>query len=153
MCGRSHGGHVVHRTRAVVHMGQHQHGYVAGQCISNLFSLHQLKREAALFAQAFSDVEVCWEVAAFTHHPFFCGVVLRGNRQRCGQHLEQVDRGAVGGHYFIGIGPNQRGNAIAQTLRQAEPTGCVPGADQTLAPFLGHHFGGTGRGGLGHHAQ
>jgi hypothetical protein len=38
---------------------------------------------------------------------------------------------------------------VAQALRQFEPAGAVPGADQALAPFLLHGFGDAGGGRFG----
>ena len=35
-----------------------------------------------------------------------------------------------------GAGADQRRDLVAQALRQVEPAGAVPGADQALAPFL-----------------
>ncbi|MNY14020.1 hypothetical protein D3C86_1471810 [compost metagenome] len=50
-------------------------------------------------------------------------------------------------------GADQRGQPVAQPARQIEPARRIPAADQALAPFGGHHFGGARGGGTGAGAE
>ncbi len=153
MRGGGDGGHVVHGAGAVVDVGQHQHGDLVGERRGDLFRLDELQAKAALAAQRFGDVEVGREVAALADDELALGCVLGRDVQRGAQHLVEVDGSAVGGHHFAGRRAYQPGNLVAQALRQLEPAGAVPGADQALAPFGRHRLGDAGGGGGRQHAQ
>ncbi len=147
------GRHVVHRARAVIDVREHQHRHVAGERGRNLFGLRQHQFQAALAAQAFGDVEIGGKVAALAHDAAARGRILAGHVQRGAQHLVEVDGGAVRADDFAGPGADQRRELVAQALRQVEPAGAVPRADQVGAPFLRHHLGDARGGGLRQHAQ
>ena len=76
MGGLCEGGHVVHGTRAVVHMGQHQHRHLIRQRTANVFGLDQRQLEATRLANGFGDVEVGREVAALADDGFALRVIL-----------------------------------------------------------------------------
>ncbi|MNV02850.1 hypothetical protein D3C71_930900 [compost metagenome] len=151
--GSGDGRHVVHGAGAVVHVREHQHGDVAGQCCGDLFGLYQHQLQAALLAQAFCNVEVGGEVAALAHDALARGAVFARDVERRAQHLVEVDGRAVGAHHFILARADQRGQLVAQALGQVKPACCVPRFDEVCAPFAGDHIGHARGGGLGGHAQ
>ncbi|MNT16616.1 hypothetical protein D3C72_1517280 [compost metagenome] len=142
-------GHVEHLAGLVVDVREHQHGGVGADGGVELGRrIDQSQRIALLqqVGQALGDIQVGREVAGLGHDHLARRVARLLHAQRRGQHLEQVDRGGVGHHHFILAGADQRGELVAQPLRQFEPAGGVPAADQAIAPFLGHHLG-SARGG------
>ena len=153
MGGSCDGMHVVHRAGSVVHMGEHQHSDRGRERLTNLCRLYQLQGVAALAAEAFGDIQIGREVAAFAQHHASFGRVLRGHGKGCCQHFVQVDGGGVGHHHFAHTGANQGGDQVPQALRQIEPARRIPGANQPLAPLLGDHLGRSGGGSFGHHPQ
>ncbi|MCY1372941.1 hypothetical protein D9M69_601820 [compost metagenome] len=143
----------MHRAGAVVHVGQHQHGDLLVQRARDLFGLHQHQLVTAFLAQRFGDVEIGGEVAAFAHDALAHGVVGSSQVQRGRQNLEQVDRGAVGGHHGARFGADQARDLVTHLLRHGEPAVLVPALDQVGAPLAGHDVGHAGRGRGGHHAE
>jgi hypothetical protein len=117
---------------------EHQHRAVRAQGSGDFVRLQQLQAKAALAAQRLGDVEVGGEVAAFAQDHVAPRAVRGRDGQRRAEHLVQVDRSAVGGHHLARAGADQAGDPVAQPLRQIEPAGAVPRADQAFAPFLLH---------------
>ena len=150
---RGEGLHVVHGTGTVVHMREHQHRHIGLQGGGDFVGFDQLEGVAALFAQGLGDVEVGRKVAALADDFGFVRVVGFGDVQRCGQHFEQVDRGAVGGHHLTRLGADDACDLVAHALGQGEPACGVPAFDQVGTPFVRHGMGHAGRGGFGQHAQ
>ncbi|MNF77507.1 hypothetical protein D3C84_596550 [compost metagenome] len=139
-------GHVVLIAGLVVDVGDHHHGRVRADGFGKLLrALHQAQRIALLehVRQAFGHVEVGGEVARLGDDHLARGVALGLDAQRRHQHLEQVDRGGVGDHHFILVGPYQPRQLVAQALGQGAPACAVPAADQAVAPLLLDHFTGT----------
>ena len=150
---RGERGHVVQAAGAVVHLREHQHRDAFVEQALDFVGLAQHQLAAALAREALGDVEVGGEVRALRddHAALRC-VGLR-DRQRGTQHLEQVHRGRVGHHQFAGLGAHEACDLVAHALRQRDPAGAVPAADQVRAPFITHHLLHALRCRLRHHAQ
>jgi hypothetical protein len=155
MCGGGDGRHVVHGAGAVVHVREHQHRDLGRECRrKGVDAVDELQREAAIAAQRLGDVQVGRKVAALAHHGAARRVAaVERLAHGSEQHLVEIDRGAVGAHHLVGRGADQARELVAQALRQVDPTGGVPRADQAGAPFLRHHLGDACGGGRGHDAQ
>ena len=126
----------MHGTRAVVHVGQHQHGHIRLQGGGQFICFHQLQGEAALFAQGLGNVEVGRKIGALAQYDALLGVVCLRNRHSRAQHFEQVDGRAVSGNHFVFFGANQLCNFVAHLQWHVEPPSGVPTFNQVLPPCL-----------------
>ena len=123
--------HVMHRTAAVVHMRQHQHG---SPIIERRHDIaHRAQHMPALQQrrETLRHVEIGRKVA-------FLGqdhVPARPLIQRRGQQLEQIDRGGVRDHRRARRGADQSGDLLADAELQIDPAVIGPAADQRLAPL------------------
>ena len=122
--GGRDGLHVVQVARAVVHLGQHQHGRIVVQDGGNLVhAVDQMQARAVLLGQAFGDVEIGREVAALRDDEPSIRCVGVGNAQRGGQHLVQIHRGRIGDDQFTVAGADQARDLVADAARQIDPAG------------------------------
>jgi hypothetical protein len=153
MGGLGEGRHVMQAAGAVVHLGEHQHGQIGIEVLGDFFGLDEHQAHAVLARQAFSDVEIGGEVAALGNDEPSRGAVGLDDAQRGAQHLEEIHRRAVGDHELVLASAHQPRDLVAHALRQVDPAGGVPAADQALAPFFGHHLLHACGGGAGHHAE
>ena len=152
--GAREGGHVVHAAAAVVDVSQHQQRDVAApEAFPERLVLEQLEPPAVLPAHALGDVEVGREVAAFGDDHAARRRVLAHDLRRRRQHLVEIDRGRVGDDQLVLARPDERGDLVADALRQVDPAGRVPAADQALAPFALEHLGDPRRGDARQHAE
>ena len=130
-------GHVVHAAAAVVDVGQHQQRDVVGQVIGEVVGFDDAQLQPGGDGDAFGDVEVGGEVAAFREQ----GRARRGVGLLQGgggaERLEQVDRGRVAGAGLAGRGADQAADGVADLAREVNPAGAVPASDQAFAPFAG----------------
>ena len=89
-------------------------------------------------ADALRDVEIGGKVVPFAQHHGPSRRIGSGDSQRRREHLEQVDRGAVGSDHLVRLRADQWRNPRAYALWHIEPPSVVPGADQPLPPLLMH---------------
>ncbi len=154
VCGVRQRGHVVQAAAAVVDLGEHQHRGVGAQQRRDLRGrVGQPQLAAALRRQRLGDVEVGREVAAFADDHAASRVGLLRDGQRGAEHLEQVDAGRVGDHQLAGPGADQARDLVADALRQIDPAGAVPAADQIAPPLVAQDLLHARRGGPGQRAE
>ena len=94
MGGGGHRFHVVHVAGAVVHMSQHQHGYIVGESareFGRVFDQPQFMASAEQRRQTFRHIEIGRKIAAVRQNHATVGSHLQGGIQ----YLKHLDRQGV----------------------------------------------------------
>ena len=128
--------HPVHPAGPVVDMGQQQHRRPVVEVRRQIGSVDQRQLAPVRSGQRVGDVEVGREVGALRDDPAAAGSVGGNQGDGGAERLVEVDRGGIGDGQLTGAGADQPGNLVADPLRQRDPAGGVPAADEAAAPFL-----------------
>ncbi len=129
-------GHLVHPAIAIVDVREHQHRNACVELRWNRVGVHAPQLDSTRAGDGLGDVEVGREIIPLGQNH----VAFRPGRQRQvkrhAQDLEQVHRSRIGNHQFTRACADQPGDLVAHPLRQVDPAGSVPAADQAAAPLV-----------------
>ena len=120
---------------------------------SDLRVIDERELEAALTRERVGDVEIRREIRALRQDPRLSAEAGHRKRHRGAQRLEEVHRCRIGNDDLAGSRADEPRDLVADALREIDPAGGGPAANQPDAPLGFDDVADAIDGGFGQHAK